>query len=96
MTPSRKPESILVAGKRFELLPPRKGSPGVVRSYIGRSLETGKLVVIQSDVTPTEETHGDRFEYVIGPFRTLRFARAMAQCKAADEVGEEFGRRLAT
>jgi hypothetical protein len=54
--------------------------------YVGQKIETDQLVVIRSDVTPTEETHGDRFKYVIGPFRSLRFARAMAHSWTIEEA----------
>ncbi len=30
--------------------------------------------------TPTQESHGDRYAAVIGPFRTMRAARFMAEC----------------
>jgi hypothetical protein len=32
-----------------------------------------------SDTTPTFQSHGERFDYVIGPFRTVRGLKAMAQ-----------------
>jgi hypothetical protein len=50
-----------------------------VRLYVGKSVKTGRLTVFRSDVAPTEETHGDRFRYAIGPFRTVRAARIMAE-----------------
>lgn len=52
--------------------------PSVMRPYVGRSIETGKLAVFRSDVVPTEETHGDRYRYAVGPFRSMRGAWAMA------------------
>ena len=48
------------------------------RPYVGRSVETGRLVMFRSKVTPTNETHGATFRYAIGPFRTARAARLMA------------------
>jgi hypothetical protein len=48
------------------------------RPYVGRSVETGRLTVFRSSVTPTDETHGAAFRYAIGPFRTARAARLMA------------------
>jgi len=54
-----------------------------MKTYVGRSLDTGKLAVFHSDVEPTEETHGDRFRYAIGPFRTVDAARLMVKCVGA-------------
>ena len=79
MTPSRKPDSILVDGKAVALLPPRQLS-GRVRPYVGYFIRTGKLTIFHSDVLPTEETHGDRFKFAIGPFDTEAGARLMIKC----------------
>jgi hypothetical protein len=49
------------------------------RPYVGRSVDSGKLAVFRSDVEPTEETHGDRYKYAIGPFRTVRGAIYMTE-----------------
>lgn len=78
-TPSRKPESIFVAGKLVALLPPRR-LDGRVRPYVGYSTRLGKLALFHSDVVPTEETHGDRFKFAIGPFDTEAGARLMIKC----------------
>jgi hypothetical protein len=50
------------------------------RPYVGRSIETGRLTVFRSRGKPTEETHGETYTYAIGPFRTVRGARYMADC----------------
>ena len=50
------------------------------RPYVGRSVASRRLEVFRAEALPTEETHGDRFKYVIGPFRTVRGARFMAEC----------------
>lgn len=47
------------------------------RYYVG--LLFGRAEVFTSRETPTEETHGDRFGAVVGPFRTKRAAYFMAQ-----------------
>jgi hypothetical protein len=81
MTPSRKPEAILVNGKPFACLPPRTPAPSKpthLRPYVGTT-EDGRMVVFQSDTVPTEATHGDRFVFTTGPFRTMRAARLMAE-----------------
>jgi hypothetical protein len=44
--------------------------------YVG--LSGGKREVFHSPTVPTDETHGDRFAAVIGPFRTVRGATWMA------------------
>lgn len=90
MTPSRKPEFILLAnGRSFSCLSREAGASrscsDETRAYVGRFVDpdpTGakRLVVFHSDVEPTEETHGDRFKYVIGPFRSARAARFMVGC----------------
>lgn len=36
--------------------------------------------VFRSALTPTEDTHGDRYYAAIGPFRTRRGAEFMATC----------------
>jgi hypothetical protein len=44
--------------------------------YVG--VTPGKREIFRSNVTPTTETHGDRFNMAIGPFRTRRGAEWMA------------------
>jgi hypothetical protein len=90
MTTSRKPEFILLAnGRSFSCLSREGGASrscsDETRSYVGRFVEPGpdgasRLVVFHSDVEPTEETHGDRFKYAIGPFKSPEAARFMARC----------------
>lgn len=46
--------------------------------YVG--VRAGARTVFRADSTPTTETHGTRFVAVIGPFRTVRGARFMAEC----------------
>ena len=43
-----------------------------MRFYLGIKGTARK--VFKSDVTPTQETHGEQFNAVIGPFRTKRGA----------------------
>lgn len=47
-----------------------------LKVYVG--LKPGKWEVFKSADTPTRASHGDRFAAVIGPFRTMRGARFMA------------------
>jgi hypothetical protein len=42
--------------------------------YIGR-LHSGSLEAFTSRTVPTETTHGTRYTYAIGPFRTRRAAQ---------------------
>lgn len=49
------------------------GERTAARVYVG--MKAGNWAVFRSSVTPTEETHGDTFNAVMGPFRTLRAAR---------------------
>jgi hypothetical protein len=46
--------------------------------YVGHGHDDFKGI-FRSDVTPTEDTHGSQYRYVVGPFRTLRAAEFMAQ-----------------
>lgn len=50
--------------------------------YVGVALQTEvqpkRREVFRFAGTPTEATHGGRFNYVIGPFNTLRGAQFMA------------------
>ncbi len=48
------------------------------KPYVG--CKAGKREVFKSEATPTEATHGHLYNAVIGPFRTMRGARFMAQC----------------
>ncbi len=85
-TPTRKPEFVLVSGKPFATLPPRKPAPSRMRAYVGRSLATGRLVVFHSDVIPTDDLFGTRYRYAIGPFKTHKGARAMAACDGSPTI----------
>jgi hypothetical protein len=49
------------------------------RPYVGKDVKTGKLHVFRSDVVPTDETFGRLYSYCIGPFRTMRGAKFMAE-----------------
>lgn len=42
--------------------------------YVGKRHASVARVVFTSEMTPTQQTHGDRFSSVIGPFRTKRAA----------------------
>lgn len=48
------------------------------RPYVGRSVETGKLVVFRSDVAPAGCFFEKRYTIVTGPFKTVKAARLMA------------------
>jgi hypothetical protein len=50
------------------------------RLYVGRNRSNGRLEVFRALQTPTDESHGRVFAYAIGPFRTARAARLMADC----------------
>jgi hypothetical protein len=82
---SRRPDFILLAnGRSFPCLV-SSGNGDTMRSYVGRFVDpdpsgAARLVVFHSDVEPTEETHGDRFRYAIGPFSSPQAARLMARC----------------
>ena len=52
-----------------------------MRFYLGIKGTARK--VFKSDVTPTQETHGEQFNAVIGPFRTKRGAMFAAAFVAA-------------
>ena len=47
------------------------------RYYVGH--KSGSKVVFPSAVVPTEKTHGESFNAVIGPFKTKRAALLMAR-----------------
>lgn len=47
------------------------------RPYVG--YKNDKRTVFKSAATPTQETHGDRYGAVVGPFRTMRAAIWMAK-----------------
>lgn len=48
------------------------------RPYVGLCPD-GARVTFRANTTPTEATHGAMFAAVIGPFRTARAARFMAE-----------------
>ena len=45
--------------------------------YVGRTVETSE--VFRSDAAPTEQTHGEKYDVVIGPFTTPLAANIMAE-----------------
>ncbi len=47
------------------------------RFYVG--CQEGRREVFKAAATPSQASHGQRYAAVIGPFRTLRAARLMAQ-----------------
>lgn len=66
--------------------------------YVGMIRGTLDREVFKSAQAPTQETHGDRYLAVIGPFRTMRAARFLAtqynnphvQCVAdAERIAKE-------
>jgi len=49
------------------------------RIYLGLALDcTGTRTVFKAEGEPTQESHGAQYGAVIGPFRTMRGARFMA------------------
>ena len=48
------------------------------RYYVGRKHGHIGSVVFTAETTPTEQTHGDKFAAVIGPFKTRRGAQFCA------------------
>ena len=60
--------------------------------YLGKRPQ-GDLIPFRSPITPTQETHGDRFTLVIGPFRTkvgatffARYGRNNPHIRSADDA----------
>lgn len=56
------------------------GRTAPVKFYVGvkSCFERNKRSVFYCYLTPTFESHGDRFDYVIGPFKTREAADFMA------------------
>lgn len=50
-----------------------------MRSKLYVGVRSGERKVFRSKLTPTTESHGDRFAGVIGPFRTRRGADFCAE-----------------
>jgi hypothetical protein len=46
--------------------------------YVGLKIATQSREVFRADETPTEASHGAKYDAVIGPFRTKRAAVIMA------------------
>lgn len=44
-------------------------------NYIGYVAGTGTMERFRADTEPTSASHGERYVFVIGPFRTARAAR---------------------
>jgi hypothetical protein len=51
----------------------------MTRPYVGIRKTSHFREVFHSTETPTQQTHGGVYSYVIGPFRTLRGAGYMAR-----------------
>lgn len=49
------------------------------REYVGMRVGDYVYERFQCDGTPVRETHGDKYLAVIGPFRTVRGAKFMAE-----------------
>jgi hypothetical protein len=47
------------------------------RIYLGYHAGESRREIFRSATVPTEESHGKRFTAVVGPFRTVRGAKAM-------------------
>ena len=47
--------------------------------YVGMAVSDGIYCIFKSKTEPTRETHGDKYCFAIGPFRTLRAAEFFAQ-----------------
>ena len=52
------------------------------RLFVG-GCKNGKREIFRSRETPTERTHGHKFGYVIGPFRTRAGAEIMASANGS-------------
>ena len=50
-----------------------------MKNYVGSRRSDSKYVFFRSESVPTEASHGKIYRYVIGPFRTVRGARFMAE-----------------
>lgn len=50
-----------------------------MKMYVGSRRSDSKYVFFRSESVPTEASHGETYRYVIGPFRTVRGARFMAE-----------------
>lgn len=48
------------------------------RYYVGVNVKNNKREVFRSVTEPTEKSHGARYSYSIGPFRTKQGAEFMA------------------
>jgi hypothetical protein len=61
---------------RFNL---KRGMDMATRIYVGFSSYNpwSTREVFKSSHTPTQETHGDRYQWAMGPFRTMRGAKYM-------------------
>lgn len=49
-----------------------------MKPYVG--CKAGKREVFKAESEPTEDSHGHLYNAVIGPFRTMRGAKFMAEC----------------
>lgn len=63
------------------------------RIYVGLAPYTGRREVFRAASEPTEQSHGERFASVIGPFRTLRgaefmrdYGRSNPHCQTVDDA----------
>lgn len=54
----------------------KKKNPSRSKIYVG--CKSGRCTVFRSIFTPTRKSHGEKYSYVIGPFRTLAGAQYMA------------------
>jgi hypothetical protein len=50
----------------------------MTRYYVGKKHNSIARVVFTSAITPTQQTHGERFSSVIGPFKAKRAAQFTA------------------
>lgn len=86
----RDPESAMIPKRRaaaWECMRKRlKDKPAIVHKnkcnpkrpvYVG--VKGNQSFVFHSDTTPTQSSHGDKYTYAIGPFRTMLGAKIMAR-----------------
>lgn len=68
------------AGKQAKVEPLKAGGPGSgpQKTYVGLKVGGGREM-FKSEMEPTQESHGSQYHAVIGPFKTDRAAKFMAE-----------------
>ena len=72
--------------------------------YVGHKSGDRKREVFRSDATPTEQSHGEQYFAVTGPFRTVRGAKALTHygngnphiqgVSDAERIGKKYANEL--